>query len=161
MGLILVALFIGLPFAELAVIVGAADAFGLGWTFLALVGFSVLGGWLVRREGSAIWSRANAELAAGRMPTNEVLEGAVVLRGGALLMSRGFITDAVGLLVMFPPTRALVRPLVVRVMAKRAAWTVRVETPTGSGVRSGGRVYDARSRESSGDPYGSGRDLGG
>lgn len=126
MALVLVVLFVALPFAELAVIVASADAFGLGWTFLALVGLSVLGAWLVRSEGSSIWRRANEELAIGRVPARQMLDGVLVLAGGALLLTPGFITDLVGLAVLFPPTRALLRPVMVGVMTRRATRVVTV-----------------------------------
>ncbi len=120
----LVVLFVALPFAELAVIVASADAFGLGWTLLALVGASVLGAWLVRREGASIWRRANEELAMGRVPARQLLDGVLVLAGGALLLTPGFITDVVGLVALFPPTRALLRPVVVGVLGRRATRVV-------------------------------------
>lgn len=155
MALVLVALFVALPFAELAVIVAAADAIGLGWTFLALIAMSVAGAWLVRREGSAIWRRANDELRAGRMPARELLDGALALLGGALLLTPGFITDALGLVLLFPPTRALLRPLVVAFMARRARSVVVVTSQVGDDTATGdprrrapsAQVHEARSRE--------------
>lgn len=134
MGLLLVVLFVALPFAELAVIVASADAFGLGWTFLALVGFSLAGAWLLRREGASIWRRANEELAMGRMPARQLLDGSLVLAGGALLLTPGFITDAVGLAMLLPPIRAVLRPLLVRFMTRRAARVGAVSGVGGSGV---------------------------
>jgi UPF0716 protein FxsA len=138
--LLIVFVFLALPLAELAVMVASADAFGLGWTFVALIGFSLLGGWLMRREGSAIWRHTNEELSVGRVPTNQLLDGALVMAGGALLLTPGFITDAVGLAVLFPPTRALLRPVLVGLMTRRGTRVVSVSgigfgpatgTPTG------------------------------
>jgi UPF0716 protein FxsA len=117
--LVLVLLFLVLPFAELAVIVAAAGSFGLAPTFLVLVGLSVLGGWLMRREGWSVWRRANDQLASGRIPTRELLDGMLVMFGGALLLTPGFITDAVGLLLILPPTRAVLRPWLLRRLQAR------------------------------------------
>jgi UPF0716 protein FxsA len=150
--LLLVALFVVLPFVELALIVAAADSFGLGVTFLALILFSVAGGWLMRREGWAVWRRANEELGAGRVPTTHLLDGAMVLGGGALLLTPGFLTDAVGLLLLLPPSRALLRPLVLRAMTRRiraSAGRARVTGVWVGGRGPGfpGRVVDAEATE--------------
>lgn len=128
----LVVLFVVVPLAELAVVVAAAESFGLGLTLLALLAFSVAGAWLTRREGTAVWRRANQELAAGRPPTRELLDGAMVLGGGALLLTPGFITDFVGLLLLLPPTRVLLRPLVLRAMTRRAGTVIATAGSAGS-----------------------------
>lgn len=150
--LLVVFVFMALPLAELAVIDASADAFGLGWTFVALVGFSLLGGWLMRREGTSIWRRANEELSMGRVPARQLLDGALVMAGGALLLTPGFITDAAGLALLFPPTRALLRPVLLGVMARRATRVVGVSgmgfgrsasTPTGEHH---GPVHDVSAR---------------
>jgi UPF0716 protein FxsA len=116
--MLLVALFLVLPFAELAVIVTTADAIGFGWTILLLVGLSVSGALLMRREGASVWRRLNSELAVGRLPTAALVDGTMVLFGGALLLTPGFLTDVAGLLLVLPPTRALLRPLVLRALTR-------------------------------------------
>lgn len=118
--MLLVVLFLVLPFAELALIVASADAIGLGWTLLLLVAFSVSGALMMRHEGASVWRRLNAELAAGRSPTASLVDGTMVLAGGALLLTPGFLTDAVGLLLILPPTRGALRPLLLRRLARRA-----------------------------------------
>ncbi len=105
--LLLVVAFIVVPLLELAIIVQVGQLIGTAWTILALLAVSLAGAWLVRREGTRAWSRFRAALAAGRVPTDEVLEGALVLFGGALLLTPGFATDAVGLALMVPPVRAV------------------------------------------------------
>ncbi|MCP4435057.1 MAG: FxsA family protein [Actinomycetia bacterium] len=124
MALILILLFVVLPLVELAVVVAAADAFGLGTTLVALLAFSVAGAWLMRRQGLAVWRRANDELVAGRPPTRELIDGAMIIGGGALLLTPGFVTDFVGLMLMLPPVRKLLAPLALRAMARRAATAV-------------------------------------
>ena len=64
---------------------------------------------LMRSQGRAAWRRFNEALAAGRVPAREVLDGALVIFGGALLLTPGFVTDILGLVLLLPPTRALVR----------------------------------------------------
>lgn len=152
MALLIVFVFLALPLAELAVMVASADAFGLGWTFVALIGFSLLGGWLMRREGSSIWRRTNEELSMGRVPTSQLLDGALVMAGGALLLTPGFITDAVGLAMLFPPTRALLRPVLLGLMARRVTRVVSVSgvgfgasAATAEGERRG-PVHDTSAR---------------
>jgi UPF0716 protein FxsA len=128
MGLLIVCLFLILPFLELWVIIESATVIGVGWTFALLVGMSVLGGFLVKREGTALWRQTSEALAEGRMPTREVGDGALVLFGAALMLTPGFITDIVGLVLVFPFTRAVLRPLVVGALAKRAQSTFTFRT---------------------------------
>ena len=95
------------PVAELFVAIEVAQAIGVLATVVLLIISWPLGLWLVRTEGRAAWRRLQAAVAAGRMPTREVVEGALVLVGGALLIVPGFITDVLGLLLLLPPTRWL------------------------------------------------------
>jgi UPF0716 protein FxsA len=114
MPLLLIVLFIVVPIAELAVIIQVGSWIGFWWTLALLVADSVLGAMLMRSQGRAAWRRFNAAVAEGRAPTREVLDGVLVIFGGALLLTPGFLTDVVGLLFLFPPTRVLVRGLLVR-----------------------------------------------
>lgn len=118
---VLLAFLLVLPFLEIWVAIQVASGIGVPLTLLALVGMSMSGVYLLRGEGTSVWRRANAEMAAGRVPTHQLLDGALVLIGGVLLIVPGFITGAVGLLLLLPPVRALVRPLLLAWMARRAA----------------------------------------
>jgi UPF0716 protein FxsA len=69
---------------------------------------------LLRAQSRAAWRRFNEALAAGRIPHREVVDGVLVIFGGVLLLTPGFITDVFGLLFLFPPTRVLLRALLVR-----------------------------------------------
>lgn len=120
---LLVLVFIVVPLLELAIIVQVGQLVGTAWTILALLGVSLAGAWLVRREGTRAWSRFRTALASGRVPTAEVLEGALVLFGGALLLTPGFATDAVGLALMVPPVRALVATTLRRRLGARLTVT--------------------------------------
>jgi UPF0716 protein FxsA len=117
--LALVFIFIVLPIAELYVIIQVGEAIGVWWTLALLVADSVLGSMLLRTQGRAAWRRFNTTLAAGRPPAKEVMDGGLVIFGGAFLITPGFITDVLGVLLLFPPTRALFRRLLVRRYARR------------------------------------------
>jgi UPF0716 protein FxsA len=111
---LLLVLFILVPLAELYVILQVGDAIGPVWTILLLAADSVLGAWLMKSQGRAVWRRFNAALAEGRAPTREVFDGVLVIFGGAFLITPGFITDFIGLFLLVPPTRALIRRFVAR-----------------------------------------------
>jgi UPF0716 protein FxsA len=119
--LALVALFIALPLAELYVILKVGDAIGAVWTILLLAADSVLGSVLLRAQGRSVWRRFNDALAQGKMPHREVLDGVLVIFGGAFLITPGFITDIVGLLLLLPPTRSVIRSAVARRLGQRVA----------------------------------------
>jgi UPF0716 protein FxsA len=110
--IILFLLFIVVPVVELAVIIQVGSMIGVWPTIALLVAVSVLGTWLVRREGMRAWSAFRLALAHGRVPTTEVVNGALVLFGGALLLTPGFVTDVLGLSLVFPPTRKAIGRLI-------------------------------------------------
>jgi UPF0716 protein FxsA len=114
MPLLLVILFIVVPIAELALLIQVGQAIGVWWTILLLVADALLGSWLLRTQSRAAWRRFNEALANGRIPHREVVDGVLVIFGGVLLLTPGFITDIFGLLFLFPPTRVLLRGLLVR-----------------------------------------------
>ncbi len=115
----LVLLFVLVPIAELAIIIQVGQLLGLWWTIALLVADSVLGSLLMRSQGRATWRRFNTALQSGRVPATEVLDGVLVIFGGALLLTPGFVTDIAGLLFLFPPTRAIVRRVLVKRFALR------------------------------------------
>jgi UPF0716 protein FxsA len=118
--LALIAIFIVLPLAELYVIVKLADdVLGLPLTLALLVADSLLGSLLLRSQGRAVWRRFTQTMAEGRVPQREVLDGVLVIFGGAFLITPGFITDVIGLVLLIPPTRAIVRRIAVRRLGRR------------------------------------------
>jgi UPF0716 protein FxsA len=119
MPLLLVLLFIVVPIVELFVIIQVGEAIGVLPTIALLIADSVLGSMLMRSQGRAAWRRFNGALAEGRIPHREVLDGALVIFGGALLLTPGFVTDILGLVLLLPPTRALVRGVVARRLLPR------------------------------------------
>ena len=114
MRLLLVVLFIVVPIAELAVLIQIGELIGVWWTIALLVADAILGSLLARSQGRLVWRRFNEALQAGRAPAREVMDGALVLFGGALLLTPGFLSDILGVILLVPPTRALVRALLVR-----------------------------------------------
>jgi len=119
MPFLLVALFILVPIAELAVIIQVGSAIGVWWTIAILIADSILGSLLMRSQGRVSWRRFNEALRAGRIPAREVADGVLVIFGGALLLTPGFLTDIVGLLFLLPPSRALIRRVFLRQAMKR------------------------------------------
>jgi UPF0716 protein FxsA len=107
------------PIAELYVIIKVGEAIGLLPTLLLLLADAVLGSMLLRHQGRAAWIRFNRALAEGRLPHKEVLDGVLVIMGGALLLTPGFLTDILGLILLIPPTRALVRAMSARFVRRR------------------------------------------
>ncbi len=137
---LLVALIV-VPIAELYVVVQVGQALGLGWTLTLLVANALLGGYLLRREGRRTWAAFRAASSRGSLPTAEVADGALVLLGGALMLTPGFLTDAVGLLCVLPPTRPLLRRVLLAYTARRVLGGI----VGGSGQEPGrgdGRVVD-------------------
>jgi UPF0716 protein FxsA len=119
--LFLVVIFILVPIAELYVIIKVGEAIGLLPTLLLLLADAVLGSMLLRHQGRAAWIRFNRALAEGRLPHKEVFDGVLVIMGGALLLTPGFLTDILGLILLIPPTRALIRAMSARFVRRRLA----------------------------------------
>jgi UPF0716 protein FxsA len=112
-------IFLVVPIAELYAIYLVGDAIGVLPTFLLLAADSLLGSLLLRSQGRSVWRRFNEALNAGRMPHREVMDGVLIIFGGAFLITPGFLTDIVGLVLLIPPTRAIVRRFVVRRLGRR------------------------------------------
>jgi UPF0716 protein FxsA len=107
MPVLLVVLFVVVPLVELVVIIRVAELISTGPTIALLVADSILGAWLLRREGRRAWGQFRAALEQMRWPGDEVTQGALVIVGGTLLLTPGFVTDVVGFLLLLPPTRAV------------------------------------------------------
>src|SRR4051794_1092976 len=120
---LLVLLFIVVPIVELFVIIQVGAAIGVAPTIALLIIDSVLGSLLMRSQGRSTWRRFNTAVSEGRMPHREVLDGVLVIFGGALLLTPGFVTDILGIVLLLPPTRALVRGLVGRRILPRVVVT--------------------------------------
>jgi UPF0716 protein FxsA len=111
---LMVIAFIVMPLLELYVIIQVGQEIGALNTILVMVVMSVIGAWLAKHEGAYVLRRLQEQLDAGRMPTNELIDGGLILAGGVMLLFPGFISDALGLLLLFPPTRAIFRGILKR-----------------------------------------------
>jgi UPF0716 protein FxsA len=130
----LVVLFVVVPIVELYAIIQIGQQIGVWWTIALLVADSILGAMLMRSQGRSAWRRFNETLQRGRPPAREVLDGVLVIFGGALLLTPGFISDFFGLFLLLPPTRAVVRAVLVRRFAGRmVAAAVSSRGPRGAG----------------------------
>jgi len=111
--------FLVLPFVELYLIIQVGRAIGALNTIAVLVLVSVVGAWLVKREGLGVLRRAQDRLAAGALPGRELVDGVLILFAGALLVTPGFLTDVVGVALLLPPVRAALRGATVAALARR------------------------------------------
>jgi UPF0716 protein FxsA len=109
MPLLLLVLFVVVPIVEIWVIVQVGQAIGIVPTLVLLLADAVVGTWLFRREGRRAWVALREAIAAHRVPAKEVADGALVVLGGAFLLTPGFVTDVVGVLCLLPPTRPVLR----------------------------------------------------
>jgi UPF0716 protein FxsA len=117
----LVLLFIVLPIAEIYVIIQVGELIGI-WPTVALLVLDAVGGsMLLKHQGRGAWRRFNEALAQRRFPGREVVDGVLIVIGGTLLVTPGFITDVFGLFFLIPPTRALARALLRRFTVGRIA----------------------------------------
>ncbi|MET9273178.1 FxsA family protein [Kribbella sp. NPDC003557] len=109
------------PIVEIFVIIQVGQVIG-GWPTVALlIAESALGAWLVKREGRRAWNALQTALETGKLPGRELTDGALVLIGGTLLLTPGFVTDIFGFFFVLPFTRPLARRLVTRFVSSRAA----------------------------------------
>jgi UPF0716 protein FxsA len=134
---VLILLFIIVPLAELYVIIQVGQWIGVLPTIALLLVDSIAGSLLMRSQGRSAWRRFTAALQGGRVPAREVIDGALIILGGAFLLTPGFLTDIIGAVLLLPPSRALVRRLAARRVQHRM-------TASMSGRRAAprGRAYD-------------------
>ncbi|HET7431783.1 MAG TPA: FxsA family protein [Nocardioides sp.] len=116
---LLVAAFVIVPILEIYVIIQVGQVIGAWWTIVLLIADSIFGSWLIRREGRRAWRALTTALESGRMPAGELADGALILVGGTLMLSPGFVTDAVGIVMILPFTRPVARRLLTRVVSRR------------------------------------------
>ncbi len=119
MFVLLALLFVVVPFLELLVIIQVGQTVGAGWTIGVLVLISILGAWMVKREGVGVLRRVRVRMRAGEVPGNELTDGVFILFAGALLITPGFLTDVLGILLLVPPVRAGMRRGVTRTYRRR------------------------------------------
>ncbi len=132
-----------LAVAELAVLVEVAKQIGVLPAIVLLLVVSACGPWLVRRAGFATWRRLQERVRRSEVPGRELVDGALLLVAGVLITVPGFITDAVGLLLLLPPARTLVRVGVIHRLGRRIAGR-----PGAWAAHAGGPIVDAATHRS-------------
>jgi UPF0716 protein FxsA len=153
--LLLFIAFLVVPLLEIWLVLQIGQVIG-GWQTVALLlADSALGAWIVRREGRRAWRNLQEALTTGRMPERELGDGAMVVAGGALLLTPGFITDAVGFALVLPFTRPLVRRLAAWFFARRVRTLVARSSGPGATSPLGGPFGGL------GDPFGDPRGAAG
>jgi len=134
LGPILAVLFLLVPILEIYVLIRVGHVIGVGPTILLLIADAAFGAWLVKHEGRRAWNALQVALRTGRMPTRELADAALILVGGTLMISPGFVTDVFGFALILPFTRPLARRLLASYLARRVSI---IGAPGGPG-RSGG-----------------------
>lgn len=142
-------LFVVVPTLELWSILKVGQAIGAPETLLALIVLSTIGAWLCKQQGVSVLRRIQDALDTGRLPTRELQDGAMILVAGALLLTPGFLGDVVGILLLLPPVRAALRPVLARFLRRR----IQVATIAGSGAGGtwAGAVVDVDARPAARD----------
>jgi len=144
----MLALLVVLFIAELWVMIQVASAIGVLETILLLIAITIVGIWVVKRQGVAVLVRLQNTIADGRVPHRELVDGFLILAAGILLIPPGFITDAVGIALLLPPVRAGIRAWFMRSLRRRGSIAVRVVD--GFGRRIDYRDVSSRERDQGG-----------
>jgi UPF0716 protein FxsA len=121
--------FLVVPIVEIYVLIQVGQVIGAWWTVLLLVADSIFGSWLLKREGGRAWGALRQALGEGRMPARELADAALIVFGGALMISPGFVTDIFGLLAILPFTRPFARRILGAVVARRLGLVGDVRRP--------------------------------
>ena len=118
---LLVLVFVVVPLLELFVIIQVGQSIGAWNTIGLLLLMSVAGAWLVKREGVGVLRRIRRVVAAGGVPGRELADAFLILFGGALMLTPGFVSDLFGIALLLPPVRAVIRPFLLRRFVVAAA----------------------------------------
>ncbi len=154
--MVLLVALLCVPLLELYVIIQVAGGVGTGQTIVLLIVVSVVGAWMVRRSGIGVLNQIQERLSRGELPAAQLVDGLLILLAGALMLTPGFITDAVGLLLLFLPTRVLVRSLLMRHFAKRITVGGWMGAPGGRGGFGFGYTSGERGRGAGPSGFGTG-----
>jgi UPF0716 protein FxsA len=142
-GPLLVLALVVVPLVEVYVLVQVGQQLGALPTVGLLLLMSLLGAYLLRREGAKTWRAFRSALTSGRVPAREVADGALVVFGGALLLTPGFATDFFGLACVLPPSRAVLRRMLTGFVTRRLGGAlVPPGRPSSTRLRRDGRVVD-------------------
>jgi UPF0716 protein FxsA len=116
---LLVLAFVVVPIVEIYVIIQVGQVIGAWWTILLLIADSIVGSWLVKREGAKAWLALRMALAEHRLPHRELADGVLILVGGTLMVTPGFVSDVFGILCILPFTRPFGRRILAGLVSRR------------------------------------------
>ncbi|HEX9975567.1 MAG TPA: FxsA family protein [bacterium] len=105
----LILLFTLAPLVELWLLIKLGRQIGLGFTIAIVIITGILGAYLAKYEGLRVIFRIRQELKEGHLPAEELVDGAIILAGGLLLLTPGLITDTLGFLALIPFTRSHIK----------------------------------------------------
>ncbi len=111
--------FLVVPIVAIYVLIQVGQVIGAWWTVLLLIADSIIGSWLLKREGMRAWRALQDALGDGRMPARELADAALIVFGGALMITPGFVSDLFGLVAILPVTRPLARRALTAFVARR------------------------------------------
>ena len=148
---VLVVAFVVVPLVEIYVIIQIGQVIGAWWTIALLIADSILGSWLVKREGARAWQALNGALQEGRMPATELADGMLIMMGGLLMLTPGFVLDIAGVLCILPFTRPIGRRLLAGVIRRRLT-VAPFPSYSGSGFGPAGSPFGPQTRQRPGDP---------
>jgi UPF0716 protein FxsA len=132
LGLLILIAMIVVPITEIAVFIEAGDLIGLWPTIGAVILTAIIGSTLLRHQGLSTLARVQESMNAGRLPVEELFDGLCLLVAGAFLLTPGFVTDGVGLLLFLPPFRTVLRALLARRIKARGDFSVHGQGGEGS-----------------------------
>jgi UPF0716 protein FxsA len=118
---LVLAVFVGLPILEIYVIIQVGQAIGAIPTIVLLIVESFLGAWLLKHEGRRAWRALTETIASGQLPGRELADASLILVGGTLLLTPGFVSDVFGFFFVLPFTRPLARRMLLWYAARRVA----------------------------------------
>lgn len=153
MPILILLAFLCIPIAEIAVFIKAGQIIGVGWTLALVVLTAVLGTTLLRRQGLRTLTMTQEKLNRGELPVGELFEGLCLLAAGALLLTPGFITDFIGLMLFIPPVRKFLGTAMLRAILRSRNtkfWVNGEEVGPDGGPIIDGDYTDVTSRNGSG-----------
>jgi UPF0716 protein FxsA len=137
-------LFLGFVIVEMALLITLGRALGPVPTILLVLGGGILGAWLARWQGLRAAVRVRTQMARGVLPTTEMTDGLLIAVAAVLLIIPGVLTDVLGVLLLFPPTRSLLRRAVVGQFTRRSPLGRYAHTSRRPAPQGGDQIIDAR-----------------
>jgi UPF0716 protein FxsA len=115
---LLLILIIVIPALEIGVLLLSGKTIGVIPTVLLIILTGVVGAWLAKKQGIETFKKAQQQMQYGQIPGEAIIDGLCILVGGLFLLSPGFVTDLTGILLLFPKSRNLIKPVLLRIIRK-------------------------------------------